>query len=85
MITVSMDKIVTIMKDLANGTTEITTHNYKCLPDQLEGVNEIIVKYPFGRRKRRIKNLEDLGFSFKESIYYNDSAPHSKIKEVWVR
>ncbi|MCY7911225.1 hypothetical protein MOB65_20425 [Bacillus inaquosorum] len=85
MITVSMDKIVTIIKDLANGTTEIATHNYKSLPDQLEGINEITVKYPFGMKKRRIKNLEDLGFTFKRTIYYNDSEPHSKIKEVWVR
>lgn len=85
MITISMDKNATIMKELPNGFTESQTMIYRDLSVKLQNTNEITVVYPYGMRKRRIKFLEDMGFKLDETIYYNDEAPYSKIKQVWNR
>jgi hypothetical protein len=80
-----MDKIVTIMKDLTGGKSYIQTLKYKELPAAIAEVNEITVNYVFGQEKKRIKQLIELGFKLKETIYYNDHAPYAGIKQVWAR
>ena len=83
MITVSMDKLVTIMDEMPNGATNIYTIPYKALADKVANETTITVQYAFGMEKRRVKLLKDMGFNLIETIYYNCEAPYSKIKQVW--
>ncbi|MGG0308411.1 hypothetical protein ABEY43_06645 [Priestia megaterium] len=85
MITLSMNKIVTYMKDLSEKRTLIVDYKYKELEAALQNDNEITVKYCFAQRKKRVKQLEQLGYTLKETISYDDTEPYSKIRQVWIR
>jgi hypothetical protein len=85
MITVCMDKIVTLMKDLSGGKCMVQELKYKDLPAAIATANEITVNYIFGQEKKRIKQLTDLGYKLKETIFYNNDAPYAKIKQVWAK
>lgn len=85
MMTIHLDKVVTIMKELGTQATMIRTLKYKELADVIGSQSEIIADYPFGQRKNRMNHLVKLGFSLKETIWFNDDAPYARIREVWVR
>ncbi|NUH84723.1 hypothetical protein HUN92_13440 [Bacillus firmus] len=85
MILVSLDKIVTIMKDLGKGRTSIFSIRYKKLEETLKNESIIEVKYPYGKRNQRTKQLMNLGFKLKETIWYNTDAPYSEVREIWER
>ena len=78
-----MDKVVTIMDEMPNGATKIYTIPYNALADKLANETTITVQYSCGMEKRRVKLLKDMGFNLIETIYYNNEAPYSKIKQVW--
>jgi hypothetical protein len=80
-----LDKGVTVMEELGNGNTSVYSVKYRDLPNVLNDINEVAVKYYFGQAKLRVKQLTQLGFSLKETIYYNDEAPHLPIKQIWSR
>lgn len=83
MLTISLNKVVTIQKELPNHKTVVFTCNYKDLQKHLKNENEITVKYCFGDLKRRRNQLQKLGYKLKETIFYNDHTLHGQIKEVW--
>lgn len=83
---VVMEKVVTIMRDLANGRTEAETINYTNLKNKMQNVvGDIVFQYTYGMKNRRVKLLKEMGFELKETIFYNNNAPHGKIKEVWTK
>ncbi|AZV43692.1 hypothetical protein BAOM_3083 [Peribacillus asahii] len=84
-LTIHMEKAVTLMKDISNNKTAIWTVKYKELENELLNENEIVVQYCFGQLKKRVNLLAKLGYKLKNTIWFNDEAPYSKIKEVWTR
>lgn len=85
MLTVSMQKTVTLIKELGQGRSSVWTIQYKELENTLQNENEITATYSYGQLKTRRKRLQDLGYKLKESIFYNDHAPWGTIREVWAR
>lgn len=85
MVTISLDKIVTFSKELSSGRCLVQEYKYKDLPAIVANLNEITVNYVFGQEKKRIKQLIELGFKLTETIFYNNDAPYSRIKQVWSR
>jgi hypothetical protein len=85
MMTVVMDKVVTVMKELGGSKSSVFTVKYKDLASVLANEAKIEAVYIFGQASRRVKLLEQLGYSLKETIYYNDDAPYAKIRQVWER
>lgn len=83
-VTVVMDKNATIMKE-SGGVGTVFTAKHNELPTHLKDHDEITVVYRHGQAKRRVKQLEDMGYRLKDTIYYNDDAPYAKIKQVWTR
>jgi hypothetical protein len=85
MVTVMMDKAATVLEELGGGNTAVTTYKYRDLPAALTNVDEIVADYYYGQEKTRVKLLQQLGYSLKETIWYNDYAPYAKIRQVWAR
>jgi hypothetical protein len=84
MMNVNMEKDVTLIKEVKRGTF-IKSVKYKELEQWLSDEDQIQVKYRFGDKKKRIKQLNELGYSLHETIWYNDEEPSSLIQEVWSR
>ena len=55
------------------------------LEETLKNESIIEVKYPYGKRNHRTKQLINLGFKLKETIWFNNDAPYSTIREIWER
>jgi hypothetical protein len=85
MLSVTLQKLVTVFQSYPNGTTSVSTHRYKDMDRLLVNVQEMDVSYPYGREKLRTKNLEQWGFRLKETIWYNTEADHSTIRQIWSR
>lgn len=82
--TIFLDRIATVSKTFAKGTS-INTYKYKDLPKVIKNCNRIIADYPYGQLKARRKLLENLGYQLEDTIWFNDNAPYSRIKEVYTR
>jgi hypothetical protein len=85
MLSVHLQKDVTLMKDLSAGRSQIWSIKYNQLSTALQDENEITVNYCYGQRKRRNKQLQELGYKLKNTIWYNTEELYSSIKEVWTR
>lgn len=83
MVTIYLEKDVTIFKGNPTGLYTATTCKYKDLEGLLKHHNEIIVNYCYGKRNIRVKKLKELGYRHVSDIFYNDEAVHSKIRQVW--
>ena len=83
--TLVMDKSATLMQELRGGRHSIETVKYKDLKQTLAGINTLTVSYVYGMRKRRVKKLEEMGYSLQETIWFNDDALHANIRQVWTR
>jgi hypothetical protein len=82
--TVDLQKDVTIIERLKNGTS-VTSLKHSQLEEQLISVSEITVTYCYGQLKRRRSQLAKLGFHLKETIWFNTKELHSVVKEIWIR
>lgn len=85
MLSVHMQKDVTIIKPLSNNRSLVYSLKYNELENALKNQNEITVNYCYGKRKIRTKRLIDLGYKLKETIFYNNTELWGSIKEVWSR
>jgi hypothetical protein len=85
MMKISMDMNVTTMRDLGGGTVQVGTCKYKDLENVLREDDIIQVDYAYGKEKTRRNTLAKLGFQLKDTIYHNNEALHSRIKEIWER
>lgn len=82
---VALDNNVTITKRVSNNAVTMQSLRYNELASKLNNEVEIEVNYCFGQAKRRTNLLAKLGFELKQTIFYNDDAPYSAIKQVWAR
>ncbi|MNV37870.1 hypothetical protein D3C71_1294040 [compost metagenome] len=85
MLKLSLDKSVTAIEEPINNIGQIVSMKYRDLPQYLKGVNEMVVEYPYGMLKTRVKTLESLGFMLHTNIWFEPIAVHSTIRQVWVR
>lgn len=85
MLSITLEKIVTVSEDISKNYYSMYTCKYKDLAGIVKDQKEIKVSYPFGRKELRNKMLNKLGFVMKENIFYNDDALHSRIQQIWVR
>jgi hypothetical protein len=84
MLRVHMEKSVTLLKDFGNKTA-VWTIKYRDLENELNNVDQIEVRYPYGDLKRRQNLLSKLGYELKETLYYNDECVSDPILQVWAR
>ena len=85
MISLNLQKDVTIIKELSDNKSAVYSIKYNQLEETLINENEITVNYCYGKRKIRTKRLMDLGYQLKETIWYNDEELWSPIKQIWSR
>lgn len=81
---ITMDKVLTVTETFGK-ISKVATYKYKDLPKIIEGENEIEVNYIYGEAKRRENQLKKLGFEIKETIFFNNEAPYSRIKRIFIR
>lgn len=85
MLTVHLNKDVTLMKELGGGKSAIWCVKYNQMAKELNSESEILVNYVYGQAKRRQNQLVKLGYKLKETIWYNTDELYSSIREVWSR
>lgn len=84
-IQVTLQKVVTISRQISANRGAISEHKYRDLGRILSKQNTIIVMYPYGMQKARIRQLQKAGFAWSSDIWNEPVAVHSIIKQVWVR
>jgi hypothetical protein len=85
MIHMVMQKDITAMIELPGNRTKIESWRYKDVEGKLKGQPEVLISYPYGMEKHRLKFMRDLGFVWSSNIFYEPVAIHSIIKQHWVR
>ena len=85
MLTIHLEKTVTLSDSLNDTYSSIWNCKYKDLPKQLNNINEVMAVYPYGMKTKKLRHLERLGFKLKQVIWFNNDMPYSKCKEVWSR
>lgn len=85
MITIWLEKQVTIQRATTTGLYIMSECKYSELDEKLKHVSEITVNYCYGHGKRRVKQLKEMGYIHIYDIFYNTEAKHSKIRQVWKR
>ena len=81
---ITLDRIVTVIQEVKNKTS-VHTLSYRDLKNELAEDSLIVVSYPLGLKKRRTKQLEELGFTFVKAFHNEAVEKHHSVKEEWKR
>jgi hypothetical protein len=82
---VTLDKVATISKPLGNGCAAIWMVKHSELAAALEGETAVTFDYCYGKEKRRLKQIDELGFTLTRTIWRNTDAKHARIKQIYFR